>query len=326
MSKQPSIWVLADPRPGTANQAIGVAETLSRPFTIKTLKYNILSSIPNPILDMFTNLIGDYKCLKNSDDFSPPWPDMIISSGRRAFFIASRIKRRYRPDCKIVQIMNPHWRCDDCDVLAIPYHDQLAATAPNIVRTMGNPHRLTDLRLQSGAQKFAPLWQNLTGHKIAVLLGGPLRHGGLTANAAIALLRAADECARATRSSLLISTSRRTPRAAISQIADIITSPYYLYDWAFGGENPYDGILACADAVIVSGDSTSMMTESCFTQKPVYIFTPPNFAPGKYKKLADGLITHGYARPFTANIDFNAPSRRLNPNAAIAEKIMGLIS
>ncbi len=44
------IWVLADDRPGNANQALGVAEALGLPFTVKSLAYNRLGRLPNFVL------------------------------------------------------------------------------------------------------------------------------------------------------------------------------------------------------------------------------------------------------------------------------------
>jgi uncharacterized protein len=41
------IWVLADDRPGNANQALGVAEALGWPFLVKSLRYGPLARLPN---------------------------------------------------------------------------------------------------------------------------------------------------------------------------------------------------------------------------------------------------------------------------------------
>ena len=37
--REPLVWVLRDERPGTGNQALGVAEALERPYVIKDLRY-----------------------------------------------------------------------------------------------------------------------------------------------------------------------------------------------------------------------------------------------------------------------------------------------
>ena len=49
--------------------------------------------------------------------------------------------------------------------------------------------------------------------------------------------------------------------------------PNYCYRWqAADNENPYMGILAWADRLIVTGDSIAMLSEACATRKPVMIF------------------------------------------------------
>ena len=52
-----------------------------------------------------------------------------------------------------------------------------------------------------------------------------------------------------------------------------ITVPAHLYRWTKGdNDNPYFAFLGLADAVVVTGDSMSMLAEACATRKPVYIF------------------------------------------------------
>ena len=43
----PLIWVLRDNRPGTAAQALGVAEAYGRPFVEQPLSYHGLARLPN---------------------------------------------------------------------------------------------------------------------------------------------------------------------------------------------------------------------------------------------------------------------------------------
>src|SRR5262249_1170230 len=45
-----------------------------------------------------------------------------------------------------------------------------------------------------------------------------------------------------------------------------------IFDWAARGDNPYLAFLGLADAIIVTGDSISMLAEACATGKPVHIF------------------------------------------------------
>ena len=72
---------------------------------------------------------------------------------------------------------------------------------------------------------------------------------------------------------MLISTSARTPPPTIDTLCDHIAVPSYVFRWRKdAAENPYFGMLALADAFVVTADSMSMLTEACATGKPVYIF------------------------------------------------------
>jgi hypothetical protein len=75
--------------------------------------------------------------------------------------------------------------------------------------------------------------------------------------------------------SLLISTSSRTSTPAVDLLEQQQTVPHYFYRWQAGDENnPYNGFLGVADALVVSADSISMLSEACATGKPVYMFDP----------------------------------------------------
>jgi hypothetical protein len=64
------------------------------------------------------------------------------------------------------------------------------------------------------------------------------------------------------------------------------------------------GYLALADALVVTGESASMLAEACATGKPVYIYPlaerspgPKNWALRAERWLADLVTARAYARP-----------------------------
>ncbi|MDO9502553.1 ELM1/GtrOC1 family putative glycosyltransferase, partial [Falsiroseomonas sp.] len=72
------IWVLADPRAGTAAQALGIAERLPVPHRVVPLEWGALARVPFP----FPTLAGLAPAARAA--FAPPWPRLVISAGRRA--------------------------------------------------------------------------------------------------------------------------------------------------------------------------------------------------------------------------------------------------
>ncbi|RKK02086.1 hypothetical protein D6Z83_21545, partial [Pseudoroseomonas wenyumeiae] len=76
------VWVLADPRAGTAAQALGIAERLEAPFRTVTLEWGPLAKLPWP----WPTLAGLTPQARAR--IVPPWPRLVISAGRRAAPVA----------------------------------------------------------------------------------------------------------------------------------------------------------------------------------------------------------------------------------------------
>ena len=91
--------------------------------------------------------------------------------------------------------------------------------------------------------------------------------------AAERLGREASALARGLGGSVLVTTSARTPPAAVDALFAAIDAPACLHRWAPGdSQNPYFGFLALADRIVVTADSISMIAEACATGKPVQMF------------------------------------------------------
>ena len=108
---------------------------------------------------------------------------------------------------------------------------------------------------------------------ITVFVGGNSGPYLFDRRSASDLARLAQEMAIETGGSLLVTTSARTQREAYDALTSELTRPSKLHFWTKDSiENPFFGFLGLADRVIVTGDSVSMMTEACFTGKPVYLY------------------------------------------------------
>jgi mitochondrial fission protein ELM1 len=72
------------------------------------------------------------------------------------------------------------------------------------------------------------------------------------------------------------------------------------------------GYLACADNIVVTGDSVSMCCESCGTNKPVFVFTGKKWLTRKHIRFVASLYKNGYAVALKEhNLNFK-PSKALN--------------
>ncbi len=311
-TSQPRIWVLADDRTGNANQAIGVAEALGLPFEIKRLEYSRWGRLPNLI--RAASLLGVQDAYR--DGIKPPWPDLVIAAGRRTVPIARYIKRANHGHTFLAHIMWPGSPVGELDLLAVPEHDQVSPR-PNIIHTLGAPHRVTAARLAQDANQWRERFAHLPRPHIGVLVGGTAGKQIFDATAATLLGQRISQMARNSGGSLLVTTSRRTGAAASDALATAINAPgrmpkcggrmgaqepppAFLHLWTRDNlENPFFAFLGLSDVMVVTGDSTSMCSEACATGRPVYIFAPPDNTAPKHKHLHQRLTELGYAKPLS---------------------------
>ena len=97
------VWVLADDRAGNVNQLLGVAEALGWSYERKDIKYSKLIKLPNFLLG--GTMLGIDKDSRKS--LKAPWPEVVLSAGRRSFPVARAIKRLSHNKTKIIQLMHP---------------------------------------------------------------------------------------------------------------------------------------------------------------------------------------------------------------------------
>lgn len=291
---QPRVWVLADDRAGNRAQCLGVADRLGVPYEVKEIRYNALVSLPNALLG--ASLLGVTRASKSA--LKAPWPDVVIAAGRRTAAVARHIKRK-SPATKLMQLMWPDTAPDAFDCIVLPSHDRDHKDTGNILRVLGAPHRITAGVLAEARGKWQGRLQEYPAPRIALLAGGGSKHGVFAPSDWKKLGHLAAGFARNTGGSLLVTTSRRTGKEGESSLKAALNNiPHHVYGWQAGGENPYLGYLALADAVIVTADSISMCSEACASGKPVYLFQPSTLA-GKHARFINTLIANGYAFPFS---------------------------
>jgi hypothetical protein len=285
----PRIWALLDDRPGNRHQVLGVLEALGLPFEERHLRFNRLAQLPNVLLGASVHGLEP----ASRGGLAPPWPDLVVAAGRRSAPIARWLKQR-QPSAFLVQLMWPG-STRDLDLIAVPEHDRVAAGA-GMVRTLGAPHQLDRARLDQAAEGVRDEIGDLPRPWITCLIGGSSRHGGVDSEAIGRFARQALALAESRSGSLLATTSRRTGRPAEEALEEALRGrPHFLHRYGQGGANPYRGLLGLADAVVVTGDSASMMTEAAATGRPAFVFDlrPP---PEKLARLQARLRELGHLR------------------------------
>jgi mitochondrial fission protein ELM1 len=306
------IWVLADPRAGTAAQALGIAEALSslvgEPFRTLPLGWSRWVKLPLP-LPTLAGLSAETQAA-----FAPPWPQLVISAGRRAAPAALWLGAR---GAATVHCMRPGFGTARFSLLVLGQHDQ-PRPAANVIEVLGATHRMNPARLAAARAEWAAL-AALPAPRVALLVGGPVKREGEGLDHA--LVAGLAQAARGLGGSVLATSSRRTGAAASAALAQALAgAPHRLFRWGDAGPNPYAGFLAWADAVVVTGDSVSMLSEALATPAPVFIAELP--AGRRQRLLWQSLYAAGQARPLGAAPFTRAP---LDETARVAARVSRLL-
>lgn len=268
----PKVWVLLSDHAGDNAQLMAMADALAWPYECKRI-----TARPRPYL--LDALLGPKLPRRPVPGLSAPWPDMVLSSGRRCAQVAQWIKHRSSGTTKLVHVGRaqvPLWRFDL--VLSTPqYGLALEENVVDLPAPYMSPRSLNQAQLEIWRQRFASLprpW-------IAVLVGASASPYCLDFDAQVRLGHEANTTVKALGGSILLSSSPRSSATTTDALLSAIDIPCLSYRFGETQDNPYLAFLALADGFIVTGDSLSMLTEACMTGRPVAVFPLPIRRKGK---------------------------------------------
>jgi mitochondrial fission protein ELM1 len=245
-----------------------------------------------------------------SDRPTPPWPDLVVSCGRRATAVAIAIRRASQGRTLGVHVQNPLTALSAFDLVVAMDHD--GVSGPNVLNVPTALHDVTAARLSAAAEAWRGRLAQGDGPMAGVLLGGTTRHHPFTAQTAQPLIDGLARL-RAAGWRIAVTPSRRTPDEVLSAIAARFAGDAGVYVWDRAGENPYLGILALSDRIVATSDSVSMISEALATPHPVEVWGDDGGT--RHGLFLNGLIDTGLVRRFTGD---PAPSKAGGPIDATA--------
>ena len=273
---------------GLRAQALGLAEAAGLEPDLRTVSFrrawkNIPPALwPNPRWAVA--------------DLADPLPGIVFGCGGAGSRIAAWDRR---PGVKAVAIQHPRMAINRFDLVLAARHDGI--TGDNVIVTRTALHRATPARLAAERDIWAPRFAVQNRPLVALLLGGS--NGRYRFEAPLALELGIQLGAVMDRSGagLVVTPSRRTAPEVVNILRDIL-EPRGAWIWDGQGDNPYFGMLACADAIIATADSVSMVSEAVATSVPVLLVR----LPGKSARIGafmDALIQDGRVRDFAGKLE-----------------------
>jgi len=297
MTEPVSCWILSDGRRGIENQALGLAEAAQRIRPI-----NIATKILTPKGAFKMAQPGAQFSLKSDPEkygLNSPFPNLVIGSGRQAIAPLRALKKRCGDEVFTVFVQSPRVSTKHFDMVIAPEHDRL--TGENVFSTIGSTNRVTNEKLIIDTLKFGDQLARLPSPRVAMLIGGNSKTHKLDSISHDKHIQAAHTIL-GQKMSLLITTSRRTPDFAVEAYQKLASKNQDVWMWDGVDSNPYFAFLGSADSILVTEDSTNMLTEACATGKPVFSL-PMKGKPGKFADLYESLKNRCNLAPFTGVFD-----------------------
>ncbi|MET0255226.1 MAG: mitochondrial fission ELM1 family protein [Luteibacter sp.] len=259
-------WVVTDGASGNRRQALALAEALTPSIREVVIELRAPWSWAAPRL-----LPGGRLALGRDDEsLLPPWPTLVIGCGRAAAWATRQIRRWSEGRTLAVQLLDPRIDPGHWDLVIAPKHDGLGGD--NVLNPTGSLNPIDDAWLADGRDAFSGL-AALPGPRLGVLVGGHRRGAPFDRPAAEAFVAAVRRRHAVDGGAVMLAASRRTPTALLPFLREAFAGLPSLV-WADGtdGPNPYPGILAWADRLVVTPDSVNMLSEACATGAPVHTF------------------------------------------------------
>lgn len=323
-----NIWVMTSGAAGMRSQVLGLANAISR-ISPAIITEKIINLTPwASLLPGHLNPAPLKGLSKNSSPLLPPWPDILISSGRRSSGPSIAIGKQNNGKTYRVHIQNPQTPTGYFNLVASMVHDNLKGK--NVVDTKTALHRLDHTLLQQEKNKWNTIWfntDNLLNNNSApilgILLGGKNKKYGFDQERVKSLLELIHITRAQTNATILITPSSRTELFVTEALEKAFHNDPKIWIWNKTGENPYQGILTNADHLLVTADSVSMISESLYTKAPVHIF-PLNGTSRRHKLFLGHLQSEKLIHPIDKRIDFtvNATQQPIDETARIAHIIM----
>jgi mitochondrial fission protein ELM1 len=348
----PRVWLLVGDKLGDNAQAFALADALGWPYEVRQV-------FPKPewVLGKPRFVPGLHHLdPERSARLEPPWPDILLTVGRRPSMAALWVRERSGGRTRIVLIGRPKRWIERFALVVVPGQFRVPDRG-NVVHLALPLMRADREAVAAAAEAWRSRLAELPRPLTAVLVGGETKPYRFDAAVAADLLERLRAIQARDGGTLYLTTSRRTRPEVADALARGLPAGAILYRWApDAGENPYLALLGLADRFVVTGDSVSMMVEVASLARPLAIFALPTALdlgsraqvaltrllgglPGGLVHLAHRLGLAGYGRDLTAvhrllyrrglavplGEPFRAPEGRLGDELAlVVERIRAL--
>ncbi len=247
---------------GMISQAEGLAKALDLDFFHEKIELNNFWKFIPPKFTPIKKFVFNNEIKK---DF-----DVIISCGRKSVVPSIFLKKNSPKKIFNIHIQNPKISLENFDIVVAPKHDEIKGK--NVISTRGAIHYLTLEEINQN--------KNYLGNKIdrskdvlALIIGGPNKYYQYTKKNIQKIFSLINENIIKQNLQLIVIPSMRTPIETIELAKNYFSSEHLVIDNV--DKKAYLSALSLSNFIAVTCDSSSMISESALTGKPIYVAQIP---------------------------------------------------
>ena len=247
---------------GMISQTEGLAKALDIDFTHHKVELNSFWKLIPPKLTPISKLT-----FKN---FDPNDFDIIISCGRKSVIPSIYLKKNSKKKVYNIHIQDPKVSLNHFDCVVAPEHDGLSGE--NVLLSKGAIHYLTQEEINNNRNY---LIEKLDKDKsyLLLILGGPNKYYDYTDQNLTKIFHQVKKVLEDNKLQMIIIPSMRTPNNIINLANDYFGKEHLVIKNV--DKKAYLSGLSLSKYIVVTCDSTSMISEAALTGKPIYIAEIP---------------------------------------------------
>ena len=249
--------LLSEGMHGMISQVEGLAKALDLEFIHEKIELNNFWKMIPPKLTPVQNFVFKNKI---EDKFH-----IVISCGRKSVIPSIFLKKKFGKKIVNVHIQDPKVSLDNFDFVVIPEHDGLEGE--NVITSKGAIHYLRNEELD---QNMNYLKSQINRDKVVTLIvGGPNRYYDFKEETIKEIFTKISENFINKGFQLIFIPSMRTPQRIIDLAKNYFDKNQIIITQI--DKKAYLSSLKLSDYIVVTCDSTSMISESAITGKPIYV-------------------------------------------------------
>jgi len=275
---------------GMLSQVEGLAKALKFNFKHQKIKLKSLwNYIPPKLTPISENLLTE-KFVCDSK--------IIISCGRKSVIPSIALKKRFKDEIFNIHIQDPKVSYNHFDLIVSPEHDGIKGN--NVITTKGAIHYLTKKEIMVHSK-----YLNFNKEKkqiVAFIIGGPNKYYDYSEEQIHYIFNKVKTLFTPDKFKIVIVPSYRTPERVIKRAFNTFNFNHHVLKVV--DKKAYLSSLAIADYIVVTCDSTSMISEAAVSGKPVYVAMMKSKKTSKrFKNFYNQFSSLGITRELKDSID-----------------------